>query len=242
VDAEEQKLMKAEHVKKYTKEINNMEMDRPKLYGQTRKHMSMESVDEASQQPWYDQWSKALDPEKLWQAIVLTRNHMFVESVDEVSQQPGYDQWSKELDPEKFRQAIVLTHKVNCGNNVKQVTGYTARKACQGICQGAFETLAQYSKRFRETLKTYKATRTMVDPMDVNDAEQAMDFFFHGLDPERYGSFKMEILNGWNLKAFNPPAMANKLYKLMGSWVKTTSKIEGSTVSTYVTIEEDARQ
>jgi hypothetical protein len=57
--------MKAEHVKKYTKEIGNKEMDRLKLYGLIWKHISIESVDEVSQQPGYDQWSKALDPEKL---------------------------------------------------------------------------------------------------------------------------------------------------------------------------------
>jgi hypothetical protein len=109
-DPEEQKLIKAENVKLYTKEVGIMALDRPKLYGMIRKHMSVESVDEVSQQPGYDKWSEGLDPEKLWQAIVLT-------------------------------------HKIDTVSNVPEVTNLTARKAYQGLRQGAFEPLAQYSER-----------------------------------------------------------------------------------------------
>ena len=163
-DPEEQKLIKAENVKLYTKEVGIMALDRPKLYGMIRKHMSVESVDEVSQQPGYDKWSEGLDPEKLWQAIVLT-------------------------------------HKIDTVSNVPEVTNLTARKAYQGLRQGAFEPLAQYSERFRDVLKTFVATGTIADPVEIPDTEQAMDFF-HGLDPARYGAFKVEMLNGRNLKAF----------------------------------------
>jgi hypothetical protein len=33
-------------------------------------HMSVESKDEVMQDPDYNDWSDAIDPEKLWQAIV----------------------------------------------------------------------------------------------------------------------------------------------------------------------------
>ncbi len=38
-----------------------------------------------------------------------------------------------------------------CVSNVSQVKELTATKAYQNIKQGAFESLSQYSERFRET-------------------------------------------------------------------------------------------
>ncbi len=49
--------------------------------------------------------------------------------------------------------------------------------AYQGVRQGAFKTLAQYSKRFRETLKMYKATGRQADSVVVKDTELAMGIF-----------------------------------------------------------------
>jgi hypothetical protein len=43
-----------------------------------------------------------------------------------------------------------------------------------------------------------------------------MDFFL-GLDPVRYGAFKVEMLNWWNLKSFKPPAAANEMNKIAGT-------------------------
>ncbi len=37
-----------------------------------------------------------------------------------------------------------------------------------------------------------------------------------------------------------PPTTVNEFYKLTGNWVKPSSKEEGGTASSYVTIEEDA--
>lgn len=45
-------------------------------------HMSPESMDEVGQVPDYDVWSKAIDPDKLWQAIVKTHKVDCVTSVD----------------------------------------------------------------------------------------------------------------------------------------------------------------
>jgi hypothetical protein len=58
-------------------------MDRPKLHGLIISHMSMESKDEIAQDPDYQTWRTATDPEKLWQAIV--RMHK-VDCVSHVSQ------------------------------------------------------------------------------------------------------------------------------------------------------------
>ena len=56
-------------------------------------------------------------------------------------------------DPEKLWQAIIRTHKVDTLSNVDAVKDLEARKAYQNIKQGSFETLAQYSVRFRDTYK-----------------------------------------------------------------------------------------
>jgi hypothetical protein len=80
----------------------------------------------------------------------LIRQHMSLESKDEVSKEPDY----------------------------AEVKALAARKSYQSIKQGSFESLAQYSERFRETYRAYKESAVNVD---VGEADQAMDFF-HGLD------------------------------------------------------------
>jgi hypothetical protein len=121
----------------------------------------------------------------------LILRHMSPESKDEVAQDPDYEVWSEATGPEKLWKAIVLTHKVDCVTSVDAVKELAARKAYQSIRQGSFETLAQYSKRFREAYRAYKATeKDPIDhPIDVSEPDQAMDFF-HGLDEGRYAEFK----------------------------------------------------
>jgi hypothetical protein len=75
---------------------------------------------------------------------------MSLESKDEVSKEPDY----------------------------AEVKALVARKSYQSIKQGSFESLAQYSERFRKTYRAYKESAVNVD---VGEADQAMDFF-HGLD------------------------------------------------------------
>jgi hypothetical protein len=171
----------------------------------------------------------------------LMMKHMSVESKDEVTQEPDYDVWHAEKDPEKLWQAIVKTHKVDCVSNVTAVKELTSRKAYQNIKQGPFESLAQYSERFRDTYRAYKATGTPSRPVDVPENEQALDFF-HGLDQRRYATFKTSMLNGWATKAFDLPQTVNDIYRLAGTWVRPSSKSDGGTAATYVTIEEEAKQ
>jgi len=146
----------------------------------------------------------------------------------------------RDKDPEKLWQAIIKTHKVDCVSNVDAVKELTARKAYQNIKQGSFETLAQYSARFRDTYKSYKATGTVERPVNVTEKDQALDFF-HGLDQARYATFKTSMMNGWATKAFDPPDTPNNIYRIAGSWVKPATKMEGGPGATFVTIEEDAK-
>jgi len=118
---DEERKLRMEAMKAHQRRLEKMIDARPKLYGLILRHMSPESKDEVAQDPNYDDWSEATDPEKLWQAIVKT-------------------------------------HKIDCVTSVDAVKELAARKAYQSIKQGPFETLAQYSERFRETYRAYKAT------------------------------------------------------------------------------------
>jgi hypothetical protein len=66
--------------------------------------------------------------------------------------------------------------------------------------------------------------------------------FFHGLDKGRYGAFKTDMLNSWAAGAFEPLTTVNQIYCTMGSWVKQAPKSGGRTASTYVMMEESAKQ
>jgi hypothetical protein len=151
---DETRKLRMDAMKAHQRKLERMKDDCPKLYGLILRHMSPESKDEVAQDPDYETWSEATDPEKLWKAIVAT-------------------------------------HKVDCVTSGDAVKELAARKAYQSIRQGSFETLAQYSERFRETYRAYKATEK--DPIDhpiaVSEPDQAMDFF-HGLDDGRYAEFK----------------------------------------------------
>jgi hypothetical protein len=89
----------------------------------------------------------AEDQPKLYGLIM---QHMSIESKDEVAQDPEYENLHAKKDPEKLWKAIVRTHKVDCVSSVTAIQELAARKAYQNIRQGAYETLAQYSERFRE--------------------------------------------------------------------------------------------
>jgi hypothetical protein len=165
---------------------------------------------------------------------------MSVESKEKVAQDEDYEDWHRDKDPEKLWQAIIKMHKNDTTSNVDAVNDLAARIAYQSIKQGSFETLAQYSVRFRDTYKAYKATATAERPVNVPEEDQALDFF-HGLDQGRYASFKTSMLNGWATKAFDPPGTTNDIYRIVGAWVKPAAKIDGGTAATFVMIEEEAR-
>ncbi len=165
-----------------------------------------------------------------------------MESKDEIAQEKDYDVWSKALDVEKLWLAVVRTHKVDCISTVDEVKKLSARKAYQNIKQGAFETLAQYSERFRDTYRGYAETvQVQAGQVAVEEKVQAMEFF-HGLDQGKYGAFKTSMLNAWTTGAVKPPTTVNEIYKMAGSWVKTSTHIDGGLASSFVTtIEEEAR-
>jgi hypothetical protein len=49
------------------------------------------------------------------------------------------------------------------------------------------------------------------------------------------------MLNGWATKAFEPPQTVNEIYRIAGTWVRPAPRPDGGTASTYVMIEEEAK-
>jgi hypothetical protein len=81
---------------------------------------------------------------------------MSLESKDEVAKEADYEKWHADTDPEKLWQAIEKTHKIDSSSNVDEVKSMAARKVYQNIKQGSFESLAQFSERFRETYQAFQ--------------------------------------------------------------------------------------
>jgi len=75
-----------EAMKAHQRRVEKMMDACPKIFELILRHMSPESKDEVAQDPDYDIWSKATDPEKLWQAIVKTHKIDCVTSIEAVKE------------------------------------------------------------------------------------------------------------------------------------------------------------
>jgi hypothetical protein len=83
---DEERKLRIEAMKVHQRRVKKMMDACPKLFGLILRHMSPESKDEVAQDPDYDIWSKATDPEKLWQAIVKTHKIDCVTSIEAVKE------------------------------------------------------------------------------------------------------------------------------------------------------------
>ncbi len=80
-------LLHKQVVIEYSQLKARMKVDRPKLYGLILAHMSVESKDEVAQGPDFQTWHGAMDPKKLWQAIVKTCKVDCISHVSQISSQ-----------------------------------------------------------------------------------------------------------------------------------------------------------
>jgi len=83
---DEAKKMRMDAMKAHQQKLEKMMDECPKLYGLILRHMSAESKDEVAQDPDYETWSEATDPEKLWQAIMSTHKVDCVTSIDAIKE------------------------------------------------------------------------------------------------------------------------------------------------------------
>jgi hypothetical protein len=96
--------------------------------------------------------------------------------------------------------------------------------------QGAFESIISYKQRYNNALKAY---HDQGNPTK-DGADQAMDFF-HGLDNGRYADFKVQYLNGLQVKSIAAPTELNTIFDLANNWLKPRALTGGGYASTYAT-------
>jgi len=113
---------------------------------------------------------------------------------------------------------------------VAAIVKLEARNQLKNLKQGAFESIITYKKRYNDALKAYHDHGNPTK----DGAEQAMDFF-DGLDNGRYADFKVQYLNGLQIKTITTPANLSTVFNLANNWLKPKALPEGGYASTYAT-------
>ena len=154
----------------------------------------------------------------------LIMQYLSKESLDEVKWSNDFEDIKKATDPLELWKLVEESHKVNSISKVEAVTKLAARSTYQGMRQGPYERIIQYKERLDTAKKSYEEQGN--PPME--DIDIAMDFF-KGLDNNRYGHFKTQIMNGLTSKAIAQLQNLNEMYLLANQWVqvKTTTNAMG---------------
>ena len=168
----------------------------------------------------------------------LLMQYLSEESLDEVKRSDKYEDIKKATEPRDLWNLIEETHKVNTISKVEAVTKLAARTTYQGMRQGPYETIIQYKERFDNAKKSYEEQGN--PPME--DVDIAMDFF-RGLDNNRYGNFKTQIMNDLTAKVLVQPQNLNEMYLLANQWVqvKTTTNAMGFGTTFTTTLDYQER-
>jgi hypothetical protein len=120
----------------------------------------------------------------------------------------------EEVDYEGLWKLVEEKHKVNKASEVAIVIKLKARTQLQNIRQRAFKNIILYEQRYTSALKVYHGQGNPIkEPTD-----QAMNFF-HGLDNPHYVDFKVNYLNGQQVKSINLPVELNEMFTLGNSWL-----------------------
>lgn len=171
----------------------------------------------------------------------LIMQYLSDESKDEIKRQDKYDDIEKTADPEGLWRLVEETHKVTSISKVEAVTKLAARTTYQNMRQGPYESIITYKERFDNAKKAYEDQGNPA----MGDIDIAMDFF-RGLDNNRYGHFKTQIMNDLTSKAIEQPANLNEMYLLANQWlqVKTTTNAMGfgTTFTTTLDYQEKPKK
>jgi hypothetical protein len=152
------------------------------------------------------------------------------ESLDAVQKVQNWEDIEKEVDPERLWQAIEEKHKVHSTSEVAAVIKLEARNQLQSLRQGGFESIISYKQRYNNALQAYHDQGNL----KKDGIDQAMDFF-HGLDNGRYADFKVQYLNGLQVKSIPAPTDLNTVFNLTNNWLKPKALAGGGYASTYAT-------
>jgi hypothetical protein len=164
---------------------------------------------------------------KLYATIL---KYLSEESLEAVRKANDWDKVEEDVDPERLWEIIVDKHRVHSTSEVAAIVKLEARNQLQNLRQGGFESVISYKQRYSNAIKAY---HDQGNPTK-DDADQAMDFF-HGLDNGRYADFKVQYLNGLQVKSIKAPKDLNKIFTLANNWLKPKSIPGGGYASTYAT-------
>jgi hypothetical protein len=81
--------------------------------------------------------------------------------------------------------------------------------------QGAFKSIVVFKQRYTNALKAYKDQKNPA----MMPQDEVMDFFSK-LDNARYAEFKMNYINGLQLKLCKPPVYLNEIFTLANTFLK----------------------
>jgi hypothetical protein len=121
-------------------------------------------------------------------------------------------------------------HRVHSTSKVAAIVKLDVRNQLKNLKQGAFESIITYKKRYNDALKAYHDHGNPTK----DGAEQVMDFFDR-LDNGRYADFKVQYLNGLQMKTITAPTDLNTVFNLANNWLKPKALHGGGYASTYAT-------
>jgi hypothetical protein len=152
------------------------------------------------------------------------------ESLEAIQKTKEWTDIEEKVDPERLWLAIEDKHRVHSMSEVAAIVKLEARNQLQNMRQGAFESIISYKQRYNNALKAYHDQGNPIK----DGADQAMDFF-HGLDNGRYADFKVQYLNGLQVKSIAAPTELNTIFDLANNWLKPKALTGGGYASTYAT-------
>jgi hypothetical protein len=154
--------------------------------------------------------------EKEPQLYALILKYLSEESLEAVQKHQEWANIEANVDPVRLWKIVEDKHRVHSTSEVAAIVKLEAQNQLKNLKQGAFESIITYKKRYND------------------GAEQAMDFF-DGLDNGRYADFKVQYLNGLQIKTITAPANLNTVFNLANNWLKPKALPGGGYASIYAT-------
>jgi len=168
--------------------------------------------------------------EKEPQLYALILKYLSKESLEAVQKHQDWADIEANVDPVRLWRVVEDKHRVHSTSEVAAIVKLEARNQLKNIKQGAFESIITYKKRYNDALKAYHDHGNPTK----HGAEQAMDLF-DGLDNGRYADFKVQYLNGLQIKTITAPTDLNTVFNLANNWLKPKALPGGGYASTYAT-------
>jgi len=168
--------------------------------------------------------------EKEPQLYALILKYLSEESLEVVQKHQDWADIEANVNPVRLWNKVEDKHRVHSTSEVAAIVKLETRNQLKNLKQGAFESIITYKKRYNDALKAYHDH----DNPTKDGAEQGMDFFDR-LDNGRYADFKVQYLNGLQIKTITAPTDLNTVFNLANNWLEPKALPGGGYASTYAT-------